>query len=104
MTLAATPEVENHGALIRELRDSLTDGAKSSPLLVVVDEAPYSARMFGEGFERRLQERRALWRDFVAGYGLTACIVDLTQMRPGTPYEIDARDAARAALWTAGQQ
>jgi hypothetical protein len=104
MTLAATPEIENHGALIRDLRDALTRSAKPSPLLVIVDEAPFSARLFGAGFEQRLQERRTLWREFVAGHGLSACIVDLTQIRAGSPYELQARDAARAALWTPSER
>ncbi|MGH8138426.1 MAG: hypothetical protein ACREVV_09555 [Steroidobacteraceae bacterium] len=105
MTLAATPEVENHGALLSGLRDWLTQNASGAPLLVVIDEAPYAARMRGDGgFDKRLQERRAVWREFVAGYGLRACIVDLTLMRAGAAPEIAARDAARAALWTGSER
>jgi hypothetical protein len=104
MTLAATPEVENHGALIAGMRDWLTQNASGAPLLVVIDEAPYAARMGSDpGFEHRILERRRLWSEFVAGYGLRACLVNLTQIRTGAPGEALARDAARAALWTASQ-
>ncbi len=105
MTLAATPEVENHGKLVSDARDWLASHASSSPLLVVIDEAPYVVRMRGDaGFESRVDERRRLWREFVAGYGLQACCVDLTQMRPGSPAELQARDSARAALWMASER
>jgi hypothetical protein len=105
LSLAATPEVENHGALVSGLRDWLTQNAGRSPLLVLVDEAPYAARMRGDtGFEQRVQERRKLWQDFVAGYGLRACCVDLSRMRAGTESEPEARDTVRAALWTASER
>jgi hypothetical protein len=105
MTLAATPEVENHGALIGGLRDWLAKNASAAPLLIVVDEAPYAFRMRGDvGFEQRVQERCKLWREFITGYGLRACFANLMQMRPGAPSEINARDAARAALWTASER
>lgn len=104
MTLASTPEVENHGMLISRLRDSLTHATGAAPLLVVVDEGPYSARLRGDvGFEERLQQRRKLWSEFVTGYGLRACIVDLTCIVPGSESGVQARDAARHALWTAGE-
>lgn len=105
MNLAATPEVENHGKLVSDARDWLATHASASPLLVVIDEAPYVVRMRGDaGFESRVDERRRLWREFVAGYGLQACCVDLTQMRPGSAAELQARDSARAALWTASER
>jgi hypothetical protein len=104
MTLASTPEVENHGALIGGLRDWLVKNASAVPLLIVIDEGPYAYRMRGDaGFEQRVKERCKLWREFVASYGLRACFANLAQMRPGAPSEIDARDAARAALWTASE-
>lgn len=104
MTLASTPEVENHGMLISRLRDSLAHSEGAAPLLVVVDTGPYSARQRGDvGFEERLQQRRKLWTEFVSGYGLRACVVDLTNIVPGSESGIQARDAARQALWTAGE-
>jgi hypothetical protein len=104
MTLASTPEVENHGALLGGWRDWLVKNAIAVPLLILIDESPYAARMRGDaGFEQRLQERRKLWGDFVAGYGLRACFADLVLMRPGAAAELNARDAVRAALWTASE-
>lgn len=104
MTLASTPEVENHGAFLVAWRDWLGANARSVPLLIVIDEGPYAARMRGEAaFEQRLQDRRRLWRDFITGHGLRACFVDLMQLKPGAASETNARDDARAALWTASE-
>jgi hypothetical protein len=105
MTLASTPEVENHGAFLAAWRDWLHKNATLSPLLILIDEGPYAARMRGEAaFEQRIQERRKLWSAFVAGYGLRAVFADLVQIKPGAPSEINARDEARAALWTASER
>jgi hypothetical protein len=105
MTLASTPEVENHGAFIGGWRDWLVKSSNAVPMLILIDEGPYASRMRGDvGFEQRVQERRKLWRDFVAGYGLRACFVDLVLMKPGAASEINAREAARAALWTASER
>jgi hypothetical protein len=105
MTLASTPEVENHGAFLAAWRDWLARNAASAPLLIVVEEGPYAARMRGEAaFEQRLQDRRKLWREFISGYGLRACFADLIQIKPGAASEINARDEARAALWTASER
>jgi hypothetical protein len=105
MTLASTPEVENHGAFLTAWRDWLVKNATSAPLLIVIDEGPYAARMRGETYqEPRMQERRKLWREFVAGYGLRAVFADLIRIKPGAPSEINARDEARSALWTASER
>ena len=83
MTLASTPEVENHGAFLTAWRDWLAKHATSTPLLILIDEGPYAARMRGEAtFEQRLQERRKLWREFVAGYGLRASFADVRHVKP----------------------
>jgi hypothetical protein len=102
MAAASTPEVENHGAVIDILRDSLARKSQPLPLLVVIDTGPYAARMQGDAtFEQRLQERRKLWSEFVAGYGLTACLVDLSRITPESPAATEARELARASLWSA---
>ena len=103
MTVASTPEVENHGMIIAAVRDMCASRPGASPLLVVIDTGPYAARMQGgPEFEQRLRERNRLWSQFVAGYGLRACIVDLARIVPGAPSESEARDQARAALWSGG--
>jgi hypothetical protein len=103
LTVASTPEVENHGMIIAAVRDVCASRPGASPLLVVIDTGPYAARMQGgPELEQRLQERSRLWSQFVAGYGLRACIVDLARIVPGAPSESEARDQARAALWSGG--
>ncbi|HTD28573.1 MAG TPA: DUF2868 domain-containing protein [Xanthomonadaceae bacterium] len=103
MTAAATPEAENHGAVINTLRDSLARESQPLPLLIVIDTGPYAARMQGDAtFEQRLRERRNLWSEFVAGYGLSACLVDLARITPESPAAMEAQELARASLWSAG--
>jgi hypothetical protein len=71
MNLAATPETENHGAAIVAARDHARRARPEQRLLVVLDEAAYVSR-FGAAASSagRLEERRRLWRSFVAGYGV----------------------------------
>lgn len=71
MNLAATPETENHGAAIVAARDHVRRTRPAVPLLVVVDESAYAARFPSEtSSSGRLEERRRLWREFAAGYGV----------------------------------
>jgi len=56
--LAATPEDENHGALLRKLGPGAADG-----VLVLVDETAFRQRFAGQA--ERLAERRKLWRGFL---------------------------------------
>jgi len=103
MTAASTPEAENHGAVINILRDALAQKSQPLPLLVVIDTGPYAARMQGDAtFEQRLRERLNLWSEFVAGYGLRACLVDLSHITPETPVATETQELARASLWSAG--
>jgi hypothetical protein len=105
MAAASTPEVENHGAVINTLRDALARKSQPLPLLVVIDTGPYAARMQGDAtFEQRLRERRNLWSKFVAGYGLSACLVDLSHVTPDSPAATEAQELARASLWSAGER
>ena len=84
-SLAATPEDENHGVLMTGARELVARGARSgslsgsnAELVVLVDEAPYAARLAGEGGAReRLAERRALWQAFARAHGAEARFVDL---------------------------
>jgi hypothetical protein len=99
LSLAATPEPENHGDVISALAERVGRDAGPDRLLVLVDEAPYAARMRGDAsFERRMEERRAAWREFAARRGRQACIVDLSRVRTD-----DAAAAARANVLTALQ-
>lgn len=80
-SLAATPEAENHGALLLGARDRLARQRPDARLLVLVDEAPYLARMRGDAsLAARIEERRAAWHDFVQAHGLRPCCVDLATL------------------------
>jgi hypothetical protein len=84
MSLAATPEGENHGVVIAAARDSARRARPPAAVRVVVDESPYAERLARDAsLAPRLEERRRLWRDFVAGYGLEADILHLEKR--GTP-------------------
>jgi hypothetical protein len=78
-TLAATPEDENHGLLISELRVWLAAASPQTRLVVVVDEGPYVRRMSADaGMRARVDERRDLWREFISARGVEACVADLS--------------------------
>jgi hypothetical protein len=74
MNLASTPEDENHGRFLEGLRDTLQRARAEVPLLVLVDEGPYLARMGGGA---RVDERRRAWEAFVGARGLRPAFVDL---------------------------
>ena len=78
-TLAATPEDENHGALIAGVRDWLAESNPGTQLLVIVDEGPYAARMLSQGgAQHRVDERRSLWRDFIGARGVDIRLANLS--------------------------
>jgi len=69
MNLAATPEVENHGAVLDSARESARAGGGATRLLV--DEATYLER-FGTdpALAGRIEQRRQLWREFASRHGV----------------------------------
>ena len=76
-SLGATPENENHGSVVAAVRDSVQHAPPAPDLLIVVDEAPYAVRLGADAsYERRLEERRDLWRRFLAGYGLEMTLLE----------------------------
>jgi len=81
MNLAATPEAENHGVVIAAARDSARRARPPAAVRVVVDESAYVERLARDAsLASRLEERRRLWREFVAGYGLDADLVNLADV------------------------
>jgi hypothetical protein len=73
--LAATPEQENHGALLSEVARQLPGGVH-----VLVDESALTERAIGQaGADLRLAERIALWRQFCAYHQVPVTIVNLLQ-------------------------
>ena len=78
MNLAATPEAENHGVVIAAARDAAHQARPPAGVRIVIDESPYAARFGSDpSLASRLDERRRLWRNFVAGYGLEADLLPL---------------------------
>lgn len=73
--LASTPEVENHGALLLLAREAQERGDDAARRIVLVDESALRAALRGD--ERRLDERRGTWRDFVTRHGVGAVFADL---------------------------
>ncbi len=74
-SLAATPEDENHGMVLRGARDRLAATRPGARVMVVIDEAPYAERM--SAAPERIAERREQWRRFVAAHGLEPRFVSL---------------------------
>lgn len=98
--LSATPEEENHGAVIAGVRDWLAAKHPHAKLLVLVDEGPYAARMAADGgADARVAERRHAWQQFVAAHGLGACIVNLAAAERDETAPRALTDCVRYALW-----
>ncbi|ALK95666.1 hypothetical protein AB595_20500 [Massilia sp. WF1] len=73
--LAATPEQENHGALLSAIARQLPGG-----VTVLADESSLTERaMQQEGADARLAERIALWRQFCTYHQLPVTVVNLLQ-------------------------
>jgi hypothetical protein len=79
INLAATPEVENHGAVLGRARDARGTGAPR--LLVLVDESAYLETMQGDSsLAARIEERREAWRAFVRRHACEPCLVHLAAL------------------------
>jgi hypothetical protein len=82
-SLAATPEKENHGAVLDQLRRAAPRG-----IAVLVDESSLTERASAQaGVDGRLAERTALWRQFCHFHGCTATVVNLLEP---AKYPLDA--------------
>jgi hypothetical protein len=87
-SLAATPEAENHGALLAALRARLPAG---TPVFAIVDESHFRRR-FAQS-PQRLEERRAAWRQMLAAQRVEPIFFDLAEAELGA-----AEAAMNAAL------
>ena len=82
-SLAATPEKENHGAVLDQMRRTAPRG-----IAVLVDESSLTQRAGTQpGADDRLAERIALWRQFCHFHGCSATIVNLLEP---AKYPLDA--------------
>jgi hypothetical protein len=86
-SMGATPESENHGDVVAAVRDAAERLQPPPELLVVIDEAPFAARLTSE-LATRIAERRELWRTFLDTYGLEATF--LTEAETGVVVDQDA--------------
>jgi len=83
-SLAATPEKENHGAVLDQLRRAAPRG-----IAVLVDESSMTERSSQSAVDGRLAERTALWRQFCHFHGCSATMVNL--LEPAKyPFDADA--------------
>jgi hypothetical protein len=96
-SLAATPEAENHGAVLEAAAQA------SSRTLALVDEAPYLAAMGADAtLASRIAERREAWRTFVRRHGREAIAVDLASLADGSTVTEAPLAQLRAAARGAG--
>lgn len=94
LNLAATPEAENHGAVLMSARKS----GGASRRLAVVDESAFLARMGQDpSLAARVQERRDTWREFVVRHGWDAVLVDLEAAARAPTIAPETLDVVRRA-------
>ena len=103
LSLAATPEAENHGLVLATARDHALRSSATTRLLVVIDESPYLQRMRGDpSLAGRIDERRQAWRDFAAAHAVKPCSADLKALATDDATVAAATlDEARTAVLTA---
>ncbi len=98
-SLGSTPERENHGTILESFRDARRRLPGVPPLLVIVDESPFVARMRGDRtYEARLFERRTAWIEFVRRYGVGVCCIDLVREATTDPPDAELAACVRATL------
>jgi hypothetical protein len=78
--LTATPEREQHGALVQALAAQV----RKDHIVVLVDESGFRRRFSGDTLEARLDERRAAWRSVVGDAGLDPLFADLDLRAAGS--------------------
>jgi hypothetical protein len=97
MSLAATPESENHGAMIDAMQRELN--RRRSSFLLLVDESGYAARMRGDdSLAARIEQRARAWREFASARNQSASIVDLSRVRVAGSSDTEAQKSVREAL------
>ncbi len=75
--LAATPETENHGAIVAGVMRRLAAQGSGTALTVLVDQATYRERLSSQARAAdRLIERRAAWESMLGRQGVQPTIID----------------------------
>jgi hypothetical protein len=75
--MSATPETENHGALVAGLQQRLASAGRGVVLAVLLDEAAMR-RHHGGHAGARLETRREAWRAMLRPHGLEPVSIDLS--------------------------
>jgi hypothetical protein len=76
--LSATPEAENHGALLAGIQRHLLGSRGGAGLTVLLDETAYRQRLAGQsGADARLETRRNAWETMLGHHHVTPLAVDL---------------------------
>jgi hypothetical protein len=74
--LSATPEAENHGALVAGIRRRIAEAKSGAGLAVLLDESGMRQRL-GEGADGRIETRRASWETMLRQYHAAALSLNL---------------------------
>jgi hypothetical protein len=74
--LSATPEAENHGALIAGVRRRMAEAKSGAGLVVLLDEASMRQRL-GSGAEARVESRREAWEAMLRQYNAAPLSLNL---------------------------
>lgn len=76
--LSATPEAENHGALVGGVRRRLAEGRSGAGLAVLLDETAFRQRLGAQsGARGRLETRRQAWERVMAAQQVDPLAIDL---------------------------
>ena len=77
-SLSATPETENHGALVAGLARRLADEKAGTMPGAIIDESAFRAHFAGQaGLDKRIATRSEAWSKIVGGAGLVPLAIDL---------------------------
>ena len=96
MNAAATPESENHGAMIEAMQRGTS---KQSGYLLVIDQSAYVERMHADAsLAPRIAERARNWRAFGAARNQPTAVVDLSRLRAGAEPDPAVRRDIQEAL------
>jgi hypothetical protein len=74
--LSATPEGENHGALVSGLRRAITAAGSGAGLTVLLDESAMRSRAGADG-AARIESRRAAWEAMLRQHHAVPLVLDL---------------------------
>jgi hypothetical protein len=74
--LSATPEAENHGALVTGIRRRLAESKSGAGLTILIDESAMRQRL-GSGAEERVRSRRAAWETTLRQHHAAPLFLDL---------------------------